>query len=143
MKNIKNTLGLLLLTSFLVGCTATTNQRVLDSSSESQLQKRSYQSRVFDTSDKDRVMRGVISTMQDLSFVLERADATLGSVSGTKYDGGRVIKLTVSVRPKGEAQMTVRANGQLNVKPIEDPLAYQDFFSSLEKSLFLTAQLGE
>lgn len=143
IKTTKSTLALVILVGVLAGCTATTNQRVLDSSGESQLQKRSYQSRVFDTKDKERVIRGVISTMQDLSFVLERADATLGSVSGTKYDRGQVIKLTVSVRPKGETQMTVRANGQLGIKPIEDPLAYQDFFSSLEKSLFLTAQLGE
>lgn len=120
----------------------TTNQRVLDSTDQSQLQRRSYQTRVFDTPDKEKVMRGVISTLQDLSFVVERADMVLGTVSGTKFHQGLMIKLTVSVRPKGE-QMVVRANGQMNVQPIEDPKAYQDFFSSLEKSLFLTAQLGE
>ncbi len=128
---------------FLGGCTATTSQRVLDSSDQSQLQKRSYQTRIFDTSDKEKVMRGVISTLQDLSFVIDRADMVLGTVSGTKFQPGMVIKMTVSVRPKGATQMVARANGQLNVQPIEDPKAYQDFFSSLEKSLFLTAQLGE
>lgn len=127
----------------LAGCNATMNQRVLDTGDQSQLQKRSYQTRVFDTADKEKVMRGVISTMQDLSFVLERADMMLGTVSGTKFDQNLAIRMTVSVRPKGSGQMVVRANGQLNVKPIEDPKAYQDFFSSLEKSLFLTAQLGE
>ncbi len=126
---------------FLGGC-ASTNDRVLDSGDQSQLQKRSYQTRVFDTPDKEKVMRGVISTLQDLSFVIERSDMVLGSVSGTKYDKQLAIRMTVSVRPKGN-QMSVRANGQLNVNPIEDPKAYQDFFSSLEKSLFLTAQLGE
>ena len=75
--------------------------------------------------------------------MIDRADMTLGTVSGTKYNQGAIIKLTVSARPKGSTQMVVRANGQLNVQPIEDPKAYQDFFSSLEKSLFLTAQLGE
>lgn len=126
---------------FLGGC-ASTNDRVLDSGDQSQLQKRSYQTRVFDTPDKEKVMRGVISTLQDLSFVIERSDMVLGTVSGTKYEKNLAIRMTVSVRPKGN-QMTVRANGQLNVNPIEDPKAYQDFFSSLEKSLFLTAQLGE
>lgn len=127
----------------LTACTtATTNQRVLDSTDQSQLQRRSYQTRVFDTSDKEKVLRGVISTLQDLSFVIERADMVLGTVSGTKFQQGLMIRLTVSVRPKGE-QMVVRANGQMNVQPIEDPKAYQNFFSSLEKSLFLTAQLGE
>jgi hypothetical protein len=127
----------------LAGCNANMNQRVLDSGDQSQLQKRSYQTRLFDTNDKDKVMRGVISTLQDLSFVLERADMMLGTVSGTKFQQGLSIRMTVSVRQKGTTQMVVRANGQLNIQPIEDPKAYQDFFSSLEKSLFLTAQLGE
>jgi hypothetical protein len=39
--------------------------------------------------------------------------------------------------------MLVRANAQFNIKPIENPKDYQDFFSSLEKSLFLTAHAGE
>lgn len=126
----------------LAGCN-TMQERVLDTGDQSQLQKRSYQTRIFDTGDKEKVMRGVISTMQDLSFVVERADLLLGSVSGTKFDRNMAIRLTVSVRPKSAAQMSVRANGQVNTSPIEDPKAYQDFFSSLEKSLFLTAQLGE
>ena len=125
------------------GCNATMQERVLDTSDKSQLQKRSYQTRVFDTSDKEKVMRGVISTLQDLSFVVERADVMLGTVSGSKYDRQLAIRMTVSVRAKGGSQMVVRANGQLNIQPIEDPKAYQDFFASLEKSLFLTAQLGE
>ncbi len=129
--------------ALLLGGCASTNDRVLDTGDQSQLQKRSYQTRVFDTTDKEKVMRGVISTLQDLSFVIERADLMLGTVSGTKYDRQLAIRMTVSVRPKGTTQMAVRANGQLNVQPIEDPKAYQDFFSSLEKSLFLTAQLGE
>lgn len=136
-------LGYTALALLLAGCNATMNQRVLDTGDESQLQKRSYQTRVFDTSDKEKVMRGVISTLQDLSFVIERADMMLGTVSGTKFQNQLAIRMTVSVRPKGSNQMVVRANGQLNIRPIEDPKAYQDFYSSLEKSLFLTAQLGE
>lgn len=128
----------------LSGCTPTMKDRVLDTGDQSQLQKRSYQTRVFDTTDKEKVLRGVISTLQDLQFVIERADLVLGTVSGTKISSAKaVIKLTVSVRPKGTTQMVVRANGQFNTAPIEDPKPYQDFFSSLEKALFLTAQLGE
>lgn len=123
------------------GC-ATTTQHALDSGSETQLQKRSYQSRTFDTADKERVMRATISTLQDLGFVIDRADLMLGSVSATKLDGHQV-RITVSVRPKGSDRMVVRANAQFNVTPIEDPVQYQAFFSSLEKSLFLTAHAGE
>lgn len=140
---MKKKLLIVAATALLLGGCASTNDRVLDTGDQSQLQKRSYQTRVFDTTDKEKVMRGVISTLQDLSFVVERADLMLGTVSGTKYDKQLAIRMTVSVRPKGTTQMAVRANGQLNVKPIEDPKPYQDFFSSLEKSLFLTAQLGE
>lgn len=127
--------------SLLFGC-ATTNQRILDSGDETQLQKRSYQSRTFETADKERVLRASISTLQDLGFVIDRADLMLGSVSGTKLDGHQ-IKITVSVRPKGVDRMLVRANAQFNIAPIEDPKHYQDFFASLEKSLFLTAHAGE
>jgi len=125
----------------LNGC-ANTNKHVLDSGDETQLQKRSYQSRVFDTADKEKVLRATISTLQDLGFVIDRADMMLGSVSGTKLQGSQ-IKITVSVRPKGNDRMLVRANAQFNITPVEDPKQYQDFFSSLEKSLFLSAHAGE
>ena len=136
--------AILLLSCMLFSACAmqTTNQRILDTGEESQLQKRSYQSRSFDTKDKEVVMRAIISTMQDLGFIIDRADLVLGTVSGTKLDYNQ-IKMTVSVRPRGETQMLVRANAQFNLRPIEDPKQYQDFFSSLEKSLFLTAHAGE
>jgi hypothetical protein len=120
------------------GCVATMKEQVLDTTSESQLQKRSYQTRAFDTTDKQKVLRATISTLQDLGFVIDRADATLGSVSATKLDV-YLLKITVSVRPRGQ-QMIVRANAQYNLTPVEDPKPYQDFFNSLSKSLFLQAQ---
>jgi len=129
--------------SLLSACSFSVQDRVLDVGNQSQMQKRSYQSRVFETNDKERVMRGVISTLQDLSFLIERADMTLGSVTATKYDQGLPIRITVTVRAKGTAQMSVRANAQFNLEAIENPKSYQDLFSSLEKSLFLTAHLGE
>lgn len=134
--------SILVCTSLLLGGCSNTNQHVLDAGDETQLQKRSYQSRVFDTTDKERVLRATISTLQDLGFVIDRADLTLGSISGTKLHGHQ-IKITVSVRPKGNDRMLVRANAQFNITPVEDPKQYQDFFSSLEKSLFLSANAGE
>ena len=88
-------------------------------------------------------MRGIISTLQDLSFLIERADLTLGSVTATKFDQGLPIRITVTVRAKGTTQMSVRANAQFNLEPIENPKSYQDLFASLEKSLYLTAHLGD
>jgi hypothetical protein len=51
--------------------------------------------------------------------------------------------MTVSTRPRGTDRTLVRANAQFNVRPVDDPKPYQDFFVSLEKSLFLTAHAGE
>lgn len=138
---MKSLLSSIVLTLVLSGC-ATTNQHVLDTGEETQLQKRSYQSRIFDTADKEKVLRATISTLQDLGFVIDRADLLLGSVSGTKLDGNQV-KITVSVRSKGKDRMLVRANAQFDIRPISDPVHYQNFFSSLEKSLFLSAHAGE
>lgn len=138
---MKKALSVFSVVVLLAGC-ASTNDRVLDVGDQTQLQKRSYQSRTFETADKEKVMRATISTLQDLGFVIDRADLLLGSVSGTKLDQHQ-IKITVSVRPKGTDRMIVRANAQFNITPIEDPKHYQDFFSSLEKSLFLTAHAGE
>ncbi|MCO6434174.1 MULTISPECIES: hypothetical protein [Nitrosomonas] len=126
---------------FLVaGCT-TTQQHLLDSDS-SQVQLRSIQTRAFDTTDKEKTLRTVISTLQDLGFVLDKADATLGTVSATKLSN-YALRMTVTVRPRGETQLLVRANAQYNVKPVTDPEPYQQFFASLGKAMFLTAHQAD
>lgn len=130
----KIALVLLVLFSF-TGCVRQ-DARILEGGN--QIELRQMQSRVFDTGDKNQVVRTIIATMQDLSFVIDKADADLGTVSGTKL-GGYQIKMTVTVRPKSATQMVVRANAQYNLKAIEDPVVYQNFFSSLQKGMFLTA----
>jgi hypothetical protein len=122
---------------FLSSC-ATTNARILDTD-ESALKLRSIQSRVFDTTDKKKTLRTIIATMQDLSFVINKADLQLGSISGTKLKGYK-LDMTVTVLPRGEKQIVVRANASLGINPIVEPEPYQDFFSSLSKAMFLEAQ---
>ena len=51
--------------------------------------------------------------------------------------------MTVSVRPKGETQLLVRANAQYQLKAVEDPQPYQNFFTALSKALFLEAHQVE
>lgn len=118
------------------GCASKPPDGIMDGASQVEL--RSYQSRTFDTTDKIAMLRNVIATLQDLGFVVDKADEDLGAITGTKLNGYR-IRMTVVVRPRGETQLLVRANAHYNLEPIEDPRPYQDFFVSLEKSLFLTA----
>lgn len=121
----------------LAGCQTDSKQQVL-AVTKSQVELRSFQTRAFDTTDKEKTLRTVMATLQDLSFVLGKADAVLGTVSGTKLDGYQ-LRITVTVRPRGETQMLVRANAQYNITAVEDPEPYQQFFVALERAMFLTA----
>jgi uncharacterized lipoprotein YehR (DUF1307 family) len=121
----------------LSGC-ATTARKAFETD-ESQVKLRSIQTRAFDTTDKKKMLQTVISTMQDLDFVIDKADLMLGSITGSKFIGYAVITMTVTVRPRGEKQLLVRANAQYGIKSVEDPATYQDFFTALEKAMFLTA----
>jgi hypothetical protein len=105
---------------------------------ESQVKLRAIQTRAFETTDKEKTLRTIIATLQDLGFVVDKADGVLGTVSATKLDG-YALRMTVSIRPRGETQMLVRANAQYNIHPVEDPQPYQQFFNALEQAMFLTA----
>ena len=127
----------LLLAAMQYGC-ATTQEHLLDSDA-SQLQLRSIQTRAFDTTDKEKTLRTIIATLQDLGFLIDKADATLGSVTATKLNN-YALRMTITVRPRGTTQLLIRANAQYEITPVNDPLPYQQFFAALEKSMFLAAQ---
>jgi hypothetical protein len=119
-----------------VSC-ASSKGRILEAE-ESQVKLRVMQSRAFDSTDENRMIRSVISALQDLGFVVDRAEVALGTVSATKLDRYD-LKVTVTVRPRGESQLVVRANAQFNKEPVEDPLPYQRFFEALSTTIFLDA----
>lgn len=107
--------------------------------SEAQMKIRSYQTRVFDISDEEKSLHAVVSALMDLGFIVERVNVPMGIVTAAKFAGtGYVafVEATVVVRPKGDTQMEIRANALFNTKPIEDPKVYQNFFATLQKSLF-------
>jgi hypothetical protein len=86
-------------------------------------------------------MRAVIAVLQDLGFIIERANEPLGLVTGARFAEPNyhdVVGVTVTVRPAGEGQVTIRANAVFDNQPVLDPETYQRFFTALEKSLFLT-----
>lgn len=143
--SLKRKLLLLIPLMLLVTACATTQDHLLDMNT-SQVQLRSIQSRAFDTTDKEKTMRAIIATLQDLGFMLDRADYTLGVVTASKARADSVqmqayasLRITVTVRPRGEKQLLVRASAEYLRSPVTDAKPYQNFFNSLEKAMFLEA----
>ena len=126
----------------LTGC-ATATPAVTGSGS--QLQTRQLQTRDYDTLDKEKTMRSVVATLQDLGFTIDTADPTLGTITGSRvyYESDYknfTMRMTVTVREMEGKRVAVRANARLNDKAVADPLTYQDFFAALDKAMFLTLQ---
>ena len=103
----------------------------------SQVQIRQIQTRTYDSLNKQETLRSVLATLQDLGFVIDKADYELATISATKLQDYQ-IRMTVTVREREANRIDVRANARFNEKPVEDSRAYQDFFSVLDKAMFLT-----
>ena len=104
---------------------------------ESQLKIRSMQTRAFDTSNENKTLRAIIATLQDFGFVIKKADEALGTITARRIDKYS-LRLTVTVRSRGATQVLVRMNAYYG-QPVRDPIIFQNFFISLAKSMFLTA----
>ncbi|MCK6500146.1 MAG: hypothetical protein L6Q38_11780, partial [Nitrospira sp.] len=104
---------------------------------------RSAQTRTFEVKDRTVAMRGVIAALQDLGFIIERANEPLGLVTAARFAEPNyldVLGVTVTVRQQEDSRTMVRANAIYNNKPIDDPKVYQNFFAAVERSLFLTKE---
>lgn len=147
-------------------------------SEESQVKLRAAQSRVFDTTDRMRMLAAIVSTLQDLDFKLEVLDEELGVVSARKFieneriygidlsyllyqpdallvlnrnyrtwgpfnHRSNLVRVTATVRKRNDAQLVVRTSAQYYLRAVEDPAPYQQFFRTLEQTLFLQGQSVE
>lgn len=128
---------------FMQGCETPQPTQDLLAPTEAQMKMRSFQTRTFDVKDRQLAMRGVIAALQDLGFIIERANESLGLVTAARFAEPNyydVVGITVTVRQETEGRMMIRANAIHNNKPIEDPKVYQNFFATLERSLFVTRE---
>ncbi len=135
--------GLIILSCFflLQACSTGSSKPPEDllSLTEAQMKIRSFQTRAFDVSDQRKMLQAVVSTLMDLGFIVERVNAPLGVVTAAKFAGNGhegFVEVTVTIKPKGESQMEIRANALFNRQPVEDPKVYQNFFTTLQKAIF-------
>ena len=125
----------------VVACAAPKPPLDLLAPTDAQMKLRSFQTRNFDVADRKQAIRGVIAALQDLGFIIERANEPLGLVTAARFAEPNyydVLGITVTVRPQKSGSVMIRANAILNNKPLEDAKAYQNFFATLERSLFIT-----
>ena len=139
-----------------------------------QLEKRQFQTRTYDSSDKALVMKAMLNVLQDEGFIVYNANPLLGFIYGVKdfdtsdpnidiskefglskarlnMNGVRVatVETTANVTEYGKS-MRVRVNFKrklLNVYgnaqfiyDINDENYYQEFFSKVDKAIFLQKQ---
>lgn len=140
LENVGGILAVVVLV-LIQGCAVPQPSPDLLAPTDAQMKIRSAQTRSFDLKDRQVAMRGVIAALQDLGFIIERANEPLGLVTAARFAEPNfydVVGVTVTVRSESEDRMMIRANAIYNNRPIEDPKVYQNFFATLERSLFVT-----
>ena len=65
----------------VAGCAA---QTAAITAGSSQVELRQMQTREYETLDKRGTLRSVVATLQDLGFVIDKADYELATISATK-----------------------------------------------------------
>jgi len=140
----------------------------------SQLEKRQFQTRTYESNDKALVMKAMLNVLQDEGFIVYNANPLLGFIYGVKdfdtsdknidiskefglskarlnWNGVKVatVETTANITEYGKS-MRVRINFKrklLNIygnaqfiDDINDENYYQDFFSKVDKAIFLQKQ---
>lgn len=141
--NLIGTTVVLTGTLCLSGCVPPQPPPDLLAPTEAQMKVRSLQTRTFDLNDRHAAIRGVMASLQDLGFIIERANEGLGLVTAARFAEPNyydVLTITVTVRQETGDKMSIRANAIYNNKPIDDPKVYQNFFAALQRALFFSQE---
>ncbi len=172
---LKRVLIILLAVSFIgLPVCARKNQEENIITPMTQLEKRQFQTRTYETIDKPLVMKAMLNVLQDEGFIVYNANPLLGFIYGVKdfdtsdknidiskefglsksrlsLNGIKVatIETTANITEYGKS-MRVRVNFKrklLNVygnaqfiDDVNDENYYQDFFSKVDKAIFLQKQ---
>lgn len=140
MKKTNLTLLIVIVSTIIFsGCVANSKDMIIDN--EQSLKLRSYQTKEYGK-EKVIVARAVVSTLQDLSFIIDKADMPTGTVTATKLVKGASMRMTIITREKNKTSTQVRANAQFssfNQMPetVTEPEVYQSFYTALDKAIFL------
>jgi hypothetical protein len=135
---------LLFVAMVAAGCQTTRGEQIAMSTKPA-LELRAMQSRAFETTDRYKTVRAVVSTLQDLGYTIEKVETGAGTVTATKLS---ILRLSASVYPRNTAQMIVRANAVVQpqqqqphmLNQVDDPEFYlKYFFEPLAKAMFLSA----
>jgi len=127
----------LLISVPMLALSACASQNSAITASDSQVHVRQMQTRVYDSLDKRDTLRSVLATLQDLGFVIDTADYEMATITATRLQEYQ-LRVTVTVRDRNSNQLAVRANARVDDQTIDDPRTYQDFFTVLDKAIFLT-----
>jgi len=100
-----------------------------------------YQHRTFDAGDKEKTLRAVVATLQDLDFIIGKVDMSRGTpvLAASTVNAGGAFGLAVIVWQKSPQQAIVRAYATQGTKLLENPGYYQSFFDALSRTLSLPA----
>src|SRR3954463_13584157 len=105
---------------------------------ESPAKLAAMRSRIFPTADRRRTLRAAIAALQELGFVVDRADFAAGSVSAAKAEE-YLLRVTVTAVAQGADRLVVRAVARYDVTPVLEPDPYEKFFAALARALALEA----
>ena len=137
---------------------------------QTQLQKRKYQTRQYDNIDKATLMKAMLNVLQDEGFIVNNASSILGFISGAKEFSTRdktinfeqefgakkeagavvaVIETTANISEYGKSfkvrvnfkrkLLNIYGNAQ-KIEDVTDEKYYQNFFSKVDKAIFIQKQ---
>jgi len=122
-----------------------------------QLQTREFQTRTYETTDTNMIMKALLNVLQDDGFIIKTVNTDLGLITANKdhsnthpgFVAGPFIPqmwdCSVNVSKFG-AQTKVRVNVQVtarnklnetDVYELDDPSYYQTFFAKVDKGIFI------